>query len=65
MLNVVSLLIPPIPLSPNHSLTTDDIGPPIALAMVVIMISPLIWGYKYGELGKGKGGLRGSQRNRE
>ena len=23
--------------------------------MVVIMISPLIWGYKYGELGKGNG----------
>ena len=55
MQNVVSLLIPPIPLSPNHSLTTDDIGPPIALTMVVIMISPLIWGYKYGELGKGRG----------
>ena len=44
-----------IPLSPNHPLTTDDIGPPIALTMVVIMISPLIWGYKYGELGKGNG----------
>ena len=43
------------PLSPNHPLTTDDIGPSIALTMVVIMISPLIWGYKYGEWGKGEG----------
>ena len=31
-----------IPLPPNHPLTTDDIGPPIALTMAVIMISPLI-----------------------
>ena len=31
-----------IPLPPNHPLTTDDIGPTIALTMVVIMISPLI-----------------------
>ena len=44
-----------IPLSLNHPLTTDDIGPPIALTMAVIMISPLIWGYKYGGLEKGKG----------
>ena len=28
-----------IPLSPNHPLTTDDIGPSIALTMTVIMIS--------------------------
>ena len=37
----------------NHPLTTDDIGPSIALTMVVIMISPLIQSYKYEKLGKG------------
>ena len=31
-----------IPLPPNHPLTTDDIEPPIALTMAVIMILPLI-----------------------
>ena len=44
-----------IPLPPNHPLTTDDIGPTIALTMAVIMISPLIQSYKYEKLGKGKG----------
>ena len=44
-----------IPFPPNHPLTTDDIGPPIALTMVVIMISSLIWDYKYGGLRRGKG----------
>ena len=32
-----------------------------ALTMAVIMISPLIWGYKYGGLEKGNEGLRGSK----
>ena len=49
----------------NHPRTTDNIEPPITLTMAVIMISPLIWGYKYGELEKEKGWLRGFQRNRE
>ena len=44
-----------IPLPPNHPLTTDDIETPIALTMIVIMISPLIWDYKYRGLEKGKG----------
>ena len=43
------------PLPPKHPLTTDDIGPPIALTMEVIMVSPLISGYKYEKLKKGRG----------
>ena len=60
-----------IPLPPNHSFTTDGIGPPIALTMTVIMISPLIWGYKYRRLEKRKGGgevpkvLKSRERERE
>ena len=43
------------PLPPKHPLTTDDIGPPIALTMEVIMVSPLISSYKYEKLKKGRG----------
>ena len=38
------------PLPPKHPLTIDDIGPPIALTMEVIIVSPLILGYKYEKL---------------
>ena len=34
-----------VPLPPNHPLTINDIEPPIALAMEVIIISPLISSY--------------------
>ena len=44
-----------IPLPPNHPLTIDDIGPPIALAMEVIIVSPLISSYKYKKLEEEKG----------
>ena len=44
-----------IPLPPNHPLITNDIESSIALTMAIIMISPLIWGYKYKGLGKGNG----------
>ena len=44
-----------IPLPPNHPLTTDDIGPTIALTMTIIMIFPLIQNYKYEKLGKRNG----------
>ena len=44
-----------VPLPPNHPLTINDIGPPIALAMEVIIVSPLISSYKYEKLGEEKG----------
>ena len=47
----LSSLIPP---PPNHPLTTDDIRPPIALTMVVIMVSPLIQSYKYKKMERKK-----------
>ena len=37
-------------LPPKHLLTINDIGPPIALTMEVIITSPLILGYKYEKL---------------
>ena len=40
----------PKPLSPKHPLTINDIRPPIALTMEVIITSPLILGYKYEKL---------------
>ena len=43
------------PLPSKHPLTTDNIGPPIALTMEVIMVSPLISSYKYEKLKKGRG----------
>ena len=39
-----------VPLPPNHPLTINDIRPPIALAMEVIIVSPLISSYKYEKL---------------
>ena len=36
-----------IPLPPNHPLTINDIEPPIALAMEIIIVFPLISSYKY------------------
>ena len=44
-----------VPLPPNHPLTINDIGPPIALAMEVIIVAPLISSYKYEKLGEEKG----------
>ena len=38
------------PLPPKHSLTINDIGPLIALTMEVIIVTPLILGYKYEKL---------------
>ena len=35
------------PLPPKHPLTINNIGPPITLTMEVIIVSPLILGYKY------------------
>ena len=35
------------PLPPKHSLTINDIGPPIALTIEIIIVSPLILCYKY------------------
>ena len=43
------------PLPPKHPLTINDIGPPIALTMEVIIVSPLILSYKYEKLKGGKG----------
>ena len=40
---------------PIMALTINDIGPPIALTMEVIIVSPLVLGYKYEKL-KEKGG---------
>ena len=39
-----------VPLPPNHPFTINDIGPPNALAMEVIIVSPLISSYKYEKL---------------
>ena len=50
------------PLPPKHPLTINDIGPPIALTMEVIKVSPLVSGYKYEKL-KEERGLKGSQRS--
>ena len=44
-----------VPLPPNHPFTINDIGPPIALTMEVIIVSPLILSYKYERLGEEKG----------
>ena len=44
-----------VPLPPNHPLTINDIGPPIALAIEVIIVSPLIPSYKYEKLEEQKG----------
>ena len=44
-----------IPLPPNHPFTINDIGPPIALAMEVIIVFPLISSYKYEKLEEEKG----------
>ena len=38
------------PLPPKHPFTINDIGPPIALTMEVIIVSPLILDYKYEKL---------------
>ena len=38
------------PLPPKQPLTINDIGPPIALTMEVIIVSPLILDYKYEKL---------------
>ena len=43
------------PLPPKHPLTINDIGPPIALTMEVIIASPLILSYKYEKLEEEKG----------
>ena len=43
------------PLPPKHLLTINDIGPPIALTLKAIIISPLTIGYKYEKLKKEKG----------
>ena len=43
------------PLPPKRPLTINDIRPPIALTMEVIIVSPLVSGYKYEKL-KEKGG---------
>ena len=42
-------------LPPNHPLTINDIGPLVALAMEVIIVSPLISSYKYEKLEEEKG----------
>ena len=39
-----------VPLPPNHPLTINDIRPLVALAMEVIIASPLISSYKYEKL---------------
>ena len=54
-----------VPLPPNHPLTINDIGPPIALAMEVIIVSLLISSYKYEKLGEERGLWKGSQGERE
>ena len=54
-----------VPLPPNHPLTINDIGPPIALAMELIIVSLLISSYKYEKLGEERGLLKGSQGERE
>ena len=46
------------PLPPKHPLTINDIGPPIALTMEVIIVSPLILGYKYEKLKEENGGWK-------
>ena len=51
-------------LPPKHSLTINDIGPPIVLTMEVIIVSPLILGYKYEKL-KEERELKVSQKSRE
>ena len=38
------------PLPPKHPLTINNIGPPFELTMEVIIVSPLILGYKYEKL---------------
>ena len=43
------------PLPPKQPLTINDIGPPIALTMEVIIVSPLILGYKYEKLKEEEG----------
>ena len=43
----------------------DNIGPPIALALKTIIISPLTLGYIYGKLKEEKGWLKGSERSLE
>ena len=55
----------PKPLPPKHPPTTDTIGPPIALALKTIIISPLTLGYIYGKLKEEKGWLKGSERSLE
>ena len=50
------------PLPPKHPLMINDIGPLIALTMEVIIVSPLVSGYKYEKL-KEERGLKGSQRS--
>ena len=44
-----------VPLPPNHPPTINDIRPPIALALEVIIVSPLISSYKYEKLEEEKG----------
>ena len=48
------------PLPPKHPLTINNIRPPIALTMEVIIASPLILGYKYEKLEEERG-LKGSE----
>ena len=47
-------------LPPKHPLTINDIGPPIALTMEVIITLPLILGYKYEKLEEERG-LKGGE----
>ena len=48
-----------------HPLTIDDIGPPIALTIVVIIVSPLIQSYKYKKMEMKKGFVERFTKNRE
>ena len=50
-------------LPPKHPLIINDIGPPIALTMEVVIVSPLILGYKYEKLKERGGDYR--ERGRE
>ena len=45
------------PLPPKHPLIINDIGPPIALTMEVIIVFSLILGYKYEKLKEREGGM--------
>ena len=53
------------PLPPKHPLKVDNIRPPFPLTTKVVIIAPLILGYKYEKLKEKKGWLKGSIRNWE